>query len=620
MSQSSQHHQSIMDVDTMLDVYILDYLVKRKLITSAKVFEDEAKVPANVRAIHAPRGFLFEWWTVFWDIFVSRYKLHQGSMEPCDEAMRVLHMMQQQEGQHQRQTVNANNAVNVKSPWVAETSTPMRQPFPRDINSLMGSYINQSAQGPEGLPTGAHATGVSNNVPLKGWPLMGPDQIQSRLHQQQAALQPPPLSCQQQIEIQAQLLNERKRSQMEGQIQVPNERKRSQLDGQVQPPNERKRNQIEGQFQPPMENITKHALISSAIVNSQGTPNVNGVFSNLAGEVSMPSSPHNEKINIDDFLNYGALDGNDSSFSSRAGKEAEVHHASSGFKFLEIGSVHMTSVNCCDISFDGKLVAIGGEDKKARLWCSSSRESKATLDEHSQAITDIRFSPSMLRLATSSHDKTIRIWDLENLGSSIRTFTGHSASVTSLDFHPKKEDLVCSCDETEIRYWTIKNSGCVQLAKGGASQVRFQCGIGKHLAAVHGNTISLLDLERPQARKHVLKSHTSNVQSICWDFSGELLISVSEDSLKIWRMDSGGKADCIRELSVSGKRFHCATFHPIHPSIVIIGCHKSLELWNMAENILMTPNEEPVSALAVSSTSGLIVSGGHNDSIIKIWK
>lgn len=32
-----------------LDVYILDYLVKRKLIASAKVFEDEAKVPANVR-------------------------------------------------------------------------------------------------------------------------------------------------------------------------------------------------------------------------------------------------------------------------------------------------------------------------------------------------------------------------------------------------------------------------------------------------------------------------------------------------------------------------------------------------------------------------------------------
>nr|GEV92279.1 transcriptional corepressor LEUNIG-like [Tanacetum cinerariifolium] len=71
----------------------------------------------------------------------------------------------------------------------------------------------------------------------------------------------------------------------------------------------------------------------------------------------------------------------------------------------------------------------------------------------------------MLRLATSSQDKTIRIWDLENPGSSIRTFTGHSASVMSLDFHPKEEDCICSCDENEIRFWTIMSAGCTKVSK-----------------------------------------------------------------------------------------------------------------------------------------------------------
>lgn len=52
---------------------------------------------------------------------------------------------------------------------------------------------------------------------------------------------------------------------------------------------------------------------------------------------------------------------------------------------------------------------------QAVLWCTESFSAKATLDEHSQMITDIRFSPTILRLATSSADKTVRVWDVDNV-------------------------------------------------------------------------------------------------------------------------------------------------------------------------------------------------------------
>ncbi|KAI7732643.1 hypothetical protein M8C21_023198 [Ambrosia artemisiifolia] len=604
-----------------MDVYILDYLNKRKLNASKKVFGDEAKVPVNYRAaIDAPRGFLLEWWTVFWDIFISRYKHHQGFMEPSNEDFRVPQQQQQQQqgSQHQSRNVNANNVGTGKNTWVAEASTPMRQAVPKqcygdnvslimnhinsinnqpipyqkqslDINNMISSLINQGAQGSESLLNGAHAaTGVLNNLPLKGWPLMGPDQMRARIHQQHGALHQPPLSYEGQIEGQSQLLNERERSQTEDQLH------RS------------------------MENKRKQALMSSSNTNTSEPANTIGGLSNLA-EASLPHSPQNDKINIDDFLNYGALDGNENSQLSRAGKEADVD-TSNSFSFLEIGSVHATSVSCCHISSDGKLVAVGGQDKKARLWCTSSLESKATLDGHSQAITDIRFSPSMLRLATSSHDKTIKIWDLEHPGSLIKTITGHTASVMSIDFHPTKEDIICSCDETEIRYWSLKQNGCVKVCKGGASLVRFQSGVGKHLAAVVGKSVSLSDLENSHTRGHILKGHGSIVQSLCWDSSGEHLISVSEDSIRVWRMELGGKANCIHNLSVPGKRFRCGIFHPTYPSLLVIGCYQSMELWNMAENKMMMPVEEPVSALVVSS-SGLVASAGHSGgNVLKLWK
>ncbi|KAJ0053320.1 hypothetical protein Pint_01565 [Pistacia integerrima] len=60
------------EADKMLDVYIHDYLLKRKLNASAKAFMTEGKVATDPVAIDAPGGFLFEWWSVFWDIFIAR--------------------------------------------------------------------------------------------------------------------------------------------------------------------------------------------------------------------------------------------------------------------------------------------------------------------------------------------------------------------------------------------------------------------------------------------------------------------------------------------------------------------------------------------------------------------
>ncbi|XP_022980229.1 transcriptional corepressor LEUNIG_HOMOLOG-like isoform X3 [Cucurbita maxima] len=64
--------QSNWEADKMLDVYIYDYLVKKKLHATAKSFMNEGKVAPDPVAIDAPGGFLFEWWSVFWDIFIAR--------------------------------------------------------------------------------------------------------------------------------------------------------------------------------------------------------------------------------------------------------------------------------------------------------------------------------------------------------------------------------------------------------------------------------------------------------------------------------------------------------------------------------------------------------------------
>lgn len=91
------------------------------------------------------------------------------------------------------------------------------------------------------------------------------------------------------------------------------------------------------------------------------------------------------------------------------------HGSLDGFTFREVNSIGASDKKliCCDFSSDGKLLATGGHDKKAILFYTDTLKPKISFEEHLMLITDVRFNASMAYLATSSFDKTIRVWDAD---------------------------------------------------------------------------------------------------------------------------------------------------------------------------------------------------------------
>ncbi|KAG0605882.1 hypothetical protein M758_9G095200 [Ceratodon purpureus] len=259
------------------------------------------------------------------------------------------------------------------------------------------------------------------------------------------------------------------------------------------------------------------------------------------------ASPSNQLADMERFGEDGSLDDNVESFLSHeeadpreslfgGSKRSPAGHSmdvSKGFSFNEVTCLRASTskVVCCHFSSDGKLLASAGHDKKAVLWNMDTLKLKSSLEEHSLLITDVRFSPNSTRLATSSFDKTVRVWDADNPNYSLRTFTGHQTSVMSLDFHPNNEDLLCSCDgDSEIRYWNVNQGICTRVFKGGMTQMRFQPRQGRLLAAAAENVVSIYDVESETC------VHTLQVffLSVCW----VLLVSQS----KLMRMQRSTKA------------------------------------------------------------------------------
>uniref|UniRef100_M8ATD6 Transcriptional corepressor LEUNIG n=1 Tax=Aegilops tauschii TaxID=37682 RepID=M8ATD6_AEGTA len=346
-------------------------------------------------------------------------------------------------------------------------------------------------------------------------------------------------------------------------------------------------------------------------LTSTANPLYNNKIASLQGDVDRLLEEGLDE-NVESFLSQDDMDPRDTL--------GRCMDASKGFGFAEVAKARASAskVVCCHFSSDGKLLATGGHDKKVLLWCTDPLKPKSSLEEHSFLITDVRFSPSMSRLATSSFDKTTDY--------SLRTFTGHSASVMSLDFHPNKEDIICSCDsDGEVRSWSINNGSCltcVKVFKGGATQMRFQPRKGKYLAAASEKAIYILDGETQHACRSPLQGHAKDIQSVCWDSAGDYLASVSEDAVRIWSFTSGQDGEFVNELNCSGNKFQTCVFHPAHPSLLVIGCYESLELWDIREKNAMTFNNAHdglIAALAASSATGKVASVSH-DRLVKLWK
>ncbi|XP_065616007.1 transcriptional corepressor LEUNIG_HOMOLOG [Quercus suber] len=638
--------QSNWEADKMLDVYIYDYLMKKKLHATAKSFMTEGKVAPDPVAIDAPGGS-------------PPVHLPLGSM------------------------------LNFHVPFFFRDSIfgchnllPLR---------MIKAFFKI---GRLGLNPGV------GGLPLKGWPLTGIDQIRPSLG---AQVQKPFLQNanqlhllpQQQLLAQVQAQGNLGSSPIYGDMDPQRFRglsrgtlnaKDGQLianDGSLGSPMQSTSSKINmpqiqqsssQQQQDPLHpqqvqqnNRKRKGPSSSGAANSTGTGNTIGPSPN-----SQPSTPSthtpgdgvamagnlqnvgsvskglmmygadgagalasstNQLDDMDHFGDVGSLDDNVESFLSHDDgdgrdlfgamkRNPSEHHAetSKGFSFNEVGSMCKSNskVVCCHFSSDGKLLASAGHDKKVVLWNMETLQTESTPEEHSMIITDVRFRPNSTQLATSSFDTTVRLWDAAKPSYVSQPFTGHASHVMSLDFSPKNNEILCSCDaNSEIRFWNINQYSCTRAFKGGSAQVRFQPRIGQLLAAAAEKVVSIFDVETDR-QTHSLRGHTTDVHSICWDTNGDYLASASQESVRVWSLASG---DCIHELSSSGNMYHSCVFHPSYPTLLVIGGYQSLELWNLAENKCMTiaAHDCVIAALAQSPLTGMVASASHDKSV-KIWK
>ncbi|MBD1944362.1 WD40 repeat domain-containing protein [Coleofasciculus sp. FACHB-712] len=265
-----------------------------------------------------------------------------------------------------------------------------------------------------------------------------------------------------------------------------------------------------------------------------------------------------------------------------------------------------------------------------------------TLKGHSELVRAVAISPDGQILASSSGDKTIKLWNLET-GKRLYTLEGHSSVVISVAFSPDGKTLASASNlavgDGNIKLWDVE-TGTLQRSLGkGLLRFRVSCVTfspdGQTLAS--GNidaTIKLWQLNSGKVHS-TLKGHGWDVNSVAFSHDGKILVSGGLDgAIKIWNWRTGellytlnrpSPSDLIGSLvswfdsSVGG--IWSVAISPDGQMIASGGSEQPIMLWNAGTGKLvrtLTEHSGKVYCVTFSPNGRLLASGG-DDNTLRVW-
>lgn len=268
-----------------------------------------------------------------------------------------------------------------------------------------------------------------------------------------------------------------------------------------------------------------------------------------------------------------------------------------------------------------------------------------TLTDHSDVVKSVAISSKENIIASSSLDKTIKLWNLST-GELVHTFTGHSSAVIAVAFSPDGKTLASASNhelfDGSIKLWDVANKTFKQSLGNTWVALRTSClafspdeqtlANGHIGTTLIGATIDIWNLKKSKIEK-TLWGHVWEVNSLAFSQDGRILVSGGLDgAVKIWNcykeellhtlnrpVDFFGALASWFDSSVG--IICCVAISPDGKTVAASGLQQPIQLWNTENGRLLrtfTEHSDSVYTLAFSPDGETLASGG-GDNRIRIW-
>jgi WD40 repeat protein len=288
--------------------------------------------------------------------------------------------------------------------------------------------------------------------------------------------------------------------------------------------------------------------------------------------------------------------------------------------------VHKNGITGVSFSPDGQTIASSSLDKTVKLW-SFDGNLLQTLEGHEDQVMDVSFSPDGEMIASASEDKTIKLWRKYTddqtqwiLYKTYKTLAGHEKSVVGVSFSPDSQIIASASEDKTVKLWD-KNGNLLHTFsdhKDGVINVAFSPDSKLIASASKDHTIKLWDLEKKELKSSSEK-HFAEVSAVSFGHDSKTLISSGWDQyIMFWNID-GNVPSVIRSERNEAKVYY-VTFSLDGETIAAVSEDGLITLWEKNGNSKRTfkGHQKSVTKVSFSADSKTLVSGSL-DRTIKIW-